>query len=126
MQLIVPIVILIFIAITFLQSGIDKIVDWKGNLAWLKSHLAKTFIGRFVPLALFFIALLEIAAGLTAVAGGIILGINGDNSLAKISGILAAITLLFLFFGQRIAKDYPGAQTLVIYLIPVLMLLYIL
>jgi hypothetical protein len=31
-----------FLAILFLQSGIDKIVDRRGNFEWLKAHFAKT------------------------------------------------------------------------------------
>jgi hypothetical protein len=43
------ILVLAFLIITFLQSGIDKIVDWKGNLAWLKGHFSKTFLKGMVP-----------------------------------------------------------------------------
>jgi hypothetical protein len=32
----------LFFAGTFIQSGIDKIVDWKGNLEWLTGHFSKT------------------------------------------------------------------------------------
>jgi hypothetical protein len=31
-----------FLAILFLQSGIDKIVDRRGNFEWLKGHFAKS------------------------------------------------------------------------------------
>ena len=30
------------VAILFLQSGLDKALDWKGNLAWLTGHFAKS------------------------------------------------------------------------------------
>jgi hypothetical protein len=30
-----------FLAILFLQSRIDKVVDRRGNLEWLKGHFAK-------------------------------------------------------------------------------------
>ena len=33
---------LVFLAILFLQSGIDKIIDFKGNLGWLQGHFAKS------------------------------------------------------------------------------------
>ena len=32
--------LLAFLAITFLQSGIDKISDWNGNLSFLKEHFS--------------------------------------------------------------------------------------
>ena len=40
---ITEILILLFILITFLQSGIDKASDWKGNTGWLKEHFSGTF-----------------------------------------------------------------------------------
>ena len=42
----------LLVAILFLQSGLDKVFDWKGNLDWLTGHFAKTFMGRMVPLLL--------------------------------------------------------------------------
>ena len=50
-------------AVTFLQSGYDKIIDWKGNVGWLKSHFANTFLGDKVPFSLGIILILEIIAG---------------------------------------------------------------
>ena len=35
------ILVLAFLAVTFIQSGYDKVMDWKGNVAWLKEHLAR-------------------------------------------------------------------------------------
>ncbi len=45
------ILILIFLIIVFLQSGIDKVFDWKGNLSWLKEHfLVHSYhVNWFVP-----------------------------------------------------------------------------
>jgi hypothetical protein len=40
--------------------------------------------------------------------------------------LLSAITLLMLFFGQRVAKDYAGAATLVPYFILVVINLFFL
>ena len=36
--------LLAFLAITFLQSGLDKIMDWNGNVSWLKSHFSQTIL----------------------------------------------------------------------------------
>jgi len=38
-----------FLAILFLQSGIDKVVDRRGNLEWLKGHFAKSPLAGIVP-----------------------------------------------------------------------------
>jgi|GEM_PF-6869632 len=48
-----------FLAILFLQSGLDKVLDWKGNLSWLKGHFGKTFLKNAVPLLLGIITLTE-------------------------------------------------------------------
>ena len=52
-----------FLAILFLQSGIDKIVDRRGNFEWLKGHFAKSPLAGIVPALLICITILEIAAG---------------------------------------------------------------
>lgn len=126
MNHIVEISILILIAIAFLQSGIDKISDWKGNLEWLKSHFSNTLIARQVPLSLGIITALEVVSGILAVIGILSLLINGNSEIAKFCAVLSLVTLLLLFFGQRIAKDYEGAKTIVIYFMPVVFLLHLL
>ena len=35
---IASILVLVFLAITFIQSGYDKVTDWKGNVEYLTSH----------------------------------------------------------------------------------------
>lgn len=124
MEFYIQLILLALVAIVFLQSGFDKVVDWNGNLSWLKSHFSKTLLKSSVPLALAIITLLEIVAGLTAIVGMGEILLYSTTCFAFWSAILSAITLLLLFLGQRLAKDYAGAQTLVIYLIPVLILLY--
>lgn len=104
--------ILIFTAITFLQSGLDKMLDWKGNVGWLKGHFENTFMGGMVPFLVGTILVLEVVAGLMALGGIFTLWISEDPNLAFWSLVLAAITLLMLLFGQRVAKDYPGAFTI--------------
>ncbi len=126
MNHITEIIILIFLAITFLQSGIDKISDWKGNVEWLKSHFSKTILKNRVPFSLKLILVLEMIAGFLAVLGTLSILINGNTEIALISGVISAITLLFLLLGQRIAKDYDGARTIVIYFIPTIFLVYLL
>lgn len=123
---ITEILILIFILITFLQSGIDKIIDWKGNTGWLKSHFSKTFLAGKVPLMVGTILILEVITGLLAIVGIIQLITDGELLFALFTCILAAITLLMLLFGQRVAKDYAGAFTICGYFIVVIFGVYIL
>ena len=61
----------LFVAILFIQSGLDKVFDWKGNLEWLTGHFSKTFLAGMVPMMLATITLMELATGLAAAAGGI-------------------------------------------------------
>ncbi|WP_224488148.1 DoxX family protein [Robertkochia flava] len=117
--------ILLFVLITFLQSGIDKITDWKGNVEWLNGHFKDSLLNGKVPLALGIILVLEVFTAATAVLGMYYLWSFGDVWWAMVSLVLSGITLLFLLLGQRLAKDYDGARTIVIYLMPVLFGLYV-
>lgn len=119
-----PLLILAFLAITFLQSGYDKIKDWKGNVEWLNGHFTNTVLATQVPFALGIILLLEIVSGVLCVSG-IVQHLMQEvviRGLGFYGAILSCITLLFLLFGQRLAKDYDGARTIVIYFIPAVML----
>lgn len=115
--------ILAFLAITFIQSGYDKVMDWKGNVEWLKGHFSQTILKNSVPAALLLILALEILAGAFAVIGAIEIFVNGGTQFAFYAAVLSCITLLFLLLGQRLAKDYDGARTIVIYFIPAVLLL---
>ncbi|MCR5861134.1 DoxX family protein [Flavobacterium sp. J372] len=115
--------ILAFLAITFIQSGYDKVMDWKGNVEWLKGHFSKTILKNNVPQALFLVLALEVFAGAFAVIGMIEILVNGGTEFAFYAAALSCITLLFLLLGQRLAKDYDGARTIVIYFIPAVLLL---
>lgn len=108
----VLLLILGFTTITFLQSGLDKITDWKGNNAWLKEHFGNTFLGGFVPLLIAVILVLEVLTGLLAIGGIYSILIEAEYTLAYFALVLGAITLLMLLYGQRVAKDYPGAFTI--------------
>lgn len=115
-----------FLAILFLQSGIDKIVDRRGNLEWLKGHFAKSPLAGMVPLMVFVITLFELAAGALSAIGCALIIFSRDSTLAFYGAIIAAISILALFFGQRMAKDYAGAATLVPYFLLTLSAIYLL
>jgi len=118
--------ILIFLIITFLQSGIDKITDWGGNVSWLKGHFKETPLKGIVPFMLITILILEVATGILCVLGIYKIFCCGENTFAMYGAILSCVTLLLLLFGQRMAKDYAGAMTIVIYFIPTVFLVYLL
>src|SRR5690606_9365107 len=118
MNHITEIIILAFLAITFLQSGFDKIADWKGNIEWLKSHFADTILKNRVPFSVGLILTLEMIVGILSIIGILSLLITLNTVIALLSVIISCITLLLLLLGQRLAKDYDGARTIVIYFIP--------
>jgi diacylglycerol kinase len=120
------ILVSLFLAILFLQSGIDKIVDRRGNVEWLKGHFAKSPLAGMVVLMVTLITVLELAAGtLSALGCGLIL-IKRDSTLAYYGAVLAAVSLVALFFGQRMAKDYAGAAVLVPYFLLSLVAIFLL
>jgi hypothetical protein len=105
----------LFLAITFLQSGLDKVFDWKGNLGWLTGHFSKSPLRGVVTPMLLSLMLLELSAGAVSAAGLVALVLSGSARLALWGAALSALSFVALFFGQRMAKDYAGASGLVPY-----------
>jgi len=112
-------------AILFLQSGLDKISDWKGNLGWLKGHFANSPFKNIVPLILGILTVQEVLTGVLCLAGGIIMLVNGQKDIAVIGLLIGLSSFLALFLGQRMAKDYAGAASLVPYMLLNAFLLYL-
>ena len=115
-----------FLAILFLQSGIDKVVDRRGNLDFLRGHFAKSPLAGMVPLLVTLITILEIAAGALSAIGCVIVMATRDPTVAFYGAIISAISITGLFFGQRMAKDYAGAAVLVPYFLLTLVAIYLL
>lgn len=106
-----------FLAILFLQSGVDKIVDRKGNMEWLTGHFAQSPLASMVGLMLSVITLVEVLAGLLSGVGVPVLLLTGNRTPAALGALLAVLGIIMLFFGQRMAKDYAGAAALVPYFV---------
>jgi len=115
-----------FLAILFLQSGIDKIVDRRGNLEWLKGHFAKSPLAGIVPAMMATITVLEVAAGALSAIGCVVVILSRDSAVAFYGAVISAIAIVALFFGQRIGKDYAGAAVLVPYFLLALSAIYLL
>lgn len=115
-----------FLAILFLQSGIDKIVDYRGNLDWLRGHFGKSLLAAIVPLLLVIITIFEVAAGALSAIGCALIIFGGDSAVAFYGAVIAAVAIISLFFGQRMAKDYAGAAVLVPYFLLCLVAIYLL
>jgi hypothetical protein len=104
-----------FHAILFCQSGLDKVLNYKGNLNYFKDHFKGSILAPGIVLLLPVITFLELSAGCCAAWGGVQLLLGHGPQFAFYGAALAATALLALFFGQRVAQDYAGAATLVPY-----------
>ncbi|MEL1253795.1 DoxX family protein [Flavobacterium sp. DGU38] len=118
------ILMLAFLALTFLQSGYEKIFYWKDNVSWMKEHFAQTRLKNQVPLALLHLLVVELIAGILSAVGIIQLLTKSGRDYGFYGAVFSCISLLMMLFGQRLAKDYDGARTIVIYFIPAVMAVY--
>ena len=117
--------VLIFLAVTFIQSAYDKIFGWQGNIDWLKGHFANTsLLKNNVPLSLVIILILELITGILTLAGCVQLMVNEDRTFGFYGAFFSCITLILLLLGQRLAKDYDGARTIAIYFIPAVLAVF--
>jgi len=120
------ILVLLFLIITFLQSGIDKLTDWKGNVGFITGHFKNSPLKNMVPLLLLTVLIFEIGASVLMLIGGYYIFTEGDGTVAKVGLEFAAITLIMLLIGQRLAKDYAGAMSLAVYFILTIFGIYLL
>ena len=115
-----------FLAILFLQSGIDKIIDHRSNLEWLKGHFSKSQLAGVVSVLFAAITILEVAAGVLSAIGCMILIVSRETTVAFYGAVISAVAIIALFFGQRMAKEYAGAAVLVPYFLLALAAIYLL
>jgi len=115
----------LLVSVLFIQSGLDKVFDWKGNLGWLTGHFSKTFLSPMVPMMLGTITVMELLAGFTSAAGIVYFLLTGSMTIIFYASVIGAASITALFFGQRVAKDYPGAAVLVPYFILLIILMYL-
>ena len=115
-----------FLAVLFLQSGLDKVIDRKGNRAYLDEHFARSPLAGTVGPMFFVVTILEIAAGVLSGVGFLFLLFARDSTVAYWGALVAAANLVALFFGQRVSKDYAGAAALVPYFLLALISIYLL
>lgn len=119
------VVIAAFLAVLFLQSGIDKIVDREGNLQWLTGHFAKSPLADMVPMMLSVVTAIELTAGGLSALGAVVRFFGGGTWIAYYGALFSTLGILMLFFGQRMAKDYAGAAVLVNYFLLGVVALYV-
>jgi hypothetical protein len=122
----IQLLLLGFLLITFLQSGLDKILDRKGNIAFLQMHFKGTFLANNIPFFVGLLAVLEVIISILILIGIAEIFLYQTTFYGFLTAALSAKVLLMLLFGQRIAKDYEGARTITVYFIATIMALYFL
>ena|SRR5687768_6859924 len=115
----------LLISILFIQSGLDKVFDWNGNVEFLKGHFSKTFLAGTVPLMLASITAMELATGFLSIAGIVYFLTTGSLTVIFYASVVGTASITALFFGQRVAKDYAGAAVLIPYFILLSLLMYL-
>lgn len=118
------VLVLAFLAITFILSAHDKIFHWKDNMAWLKPHFSKTILKNQVAFATGILVIFELAAGILSVTGILELYFSGGRVFGFYGAVFSCICLLLMLFGQRLAKDFDGARTIAIYFIPAVLAVF--
>ena len=109
--------VLTFFLIVFIQSGLDKVYDYKGNLSFLNTLLGGFFSSGLINLALVSVTILELTSGLLCLLGILDVVFNNSNFTGLIGLIVGSLALLVLLFGQRVSKNYDGAKTIAVYFI---------
>lgn len=111
----------LILGVVFIQSGLDKILDWRGNLSWIQEHFSKSPLRRMTGFLLFILTVLESLGGLLSLVGAalvLILGLDAGSAVLLEVGLIGiGLALIGLMIGQRLAKDYAGAASLVNYCI---------
>ena len=123
---ILQILVSAFLAVLFLQSGLDKVIDRKGNREYLDQHFSRSPLASTVGLMFFVITILEVSAGALSGVGCALLLLTHDPTVAFLGAVLGGINIVALFFGQRVSKDYAGAAALVPYFLLMLTGIYLL
>lgn len=115
--IVLKVLVTAYTAVLFLQSGFDKVTDWSGNVSYFKQVFAKTFLRHSVSLLMPVITALEVSAGICSAIGAVMILTGMGGNMAKLGVLLGAISILCLFGGLRIAKDYGGAAAITSYFI---------
>jgi len=118
------VLVLVFLAVTFIMSAHDKIFHWRDNMGWLKPHFEKTILKNHVPFATGILLFFELLAGILCIVGCVELYVNGGRMFGFYGAVYSCITLLFMLFGQRLAKDFDGARTIAIYFVVAILGVY--
>jgi hypothetical protein len=111
------ILISFFFAILFLQSGLDKVFNYKGEYEWTKEHFSKSALRRLIIIIFPLLTFFELGTGLLSLSSTAMFLVTKNTDGFFYAFLFSCLTILMLFFGQRMAKDYAGAVSLTGYFI---------
>ncbi len=113
-----------FLAIVFLQSGFDKVINYKTELGWIRQKFVKNSLYSYIGLLFISLTVFELCSGLLSAIGAIQVLLSDNPYIARWGAWFSTLTMLMLIFGLRITKDYSGAATLVPYFLAGIIGLY--
>ena len=113
--------IALFLIVVFLQSSLDKILERNSNLVFFQSYFSATILKPFISYLLTIITIFELIGASTLIYGVYYAFVFKTTLWIFYGFVILAITIIFLLFGQRIAKDYAAAAQLVPYFILIML-----
>ncbi|MBK7888029.1 MAG: DoxX family protein [Bacteroidetes bacterium] len=113
-----------FLAIVFLQSGIDKMINYKTESGWIRQKFVKNALYSYVGFLFISLTVFELISGALSFIGAIHVLISDNPYIARWGAWFSTLTMIMLIFGLRVTKDYSGAATLVPYFIAGIIGLY--
>lgn len=111
------VLILLFFIVTFGISLIEKLIDWKGTVTYMKAIFEKTIVTRFVKPLLAILMLLEFLTMYFLLVGVYHLYYMNESEAALLGCYFAGVSFIYMLIGQRVVKDYPGSTSLTVYFI---------
>lgn len=114
------------LAIVFLQSGLDKLFNYKRELGWIQQKFTRSALYPYISTLFLLLTVFELLSGVLSGMGVILLVAGGATEIAKWGAWLSVLTLLMLIFGQRITRDYTGSASLLPYFIAGILTLFLL
>ena len=117
-------IVLVYLIATLGESGLGKVLDYKGNLAYFKGQFKNSPLASTTGLLLPVITIMEVGSGALAIGGLVQLWTGGGNQFGLWALCLGSLNFIALIFGLRMSKDYGGAAGVVPYLAVALIGLY--
>jgi putative oxidoreductase len=107
--------LMVYLAVLFLQSGLDKATNFQSNLAWFNDYFKNSILSGNEKWMLLMLTFTEVLTGLVSVVGLFDLWFQYTNAY-RLSILMALFNFTLLFSGMRIAKDYQGAASISTYM----------